>query len=254
MYKFGKNFWLIFLPFHILGIIGLLFTPTHYWILLGFWIAIGLIGNGVSAHRYFAHGQFETSTPILWLLGFLATLGAIGPISYWVIQHKTHHLKADRDDDPHNPNNGLWYTFYAWTFPQGSNEQEYIKQRFAKRLAIEMARNSFYNFFHKYHYWIIYGFCAFLTIIDPRLLCIYALAYCLDFLRLGMVNYFCHRHGYRNHETNDQSKNNILVGLLTLGFGWHNNHHASPGKLILTERWWEIDIEGYIGYLFSKLK
>jgi len=251
---YGKNFFLVFLPFHLLGIIGLFYTPTHLLTLLYFWIAIGLIGNGVAAHRYFAHGQFTTSNLIRWLLGFLATLGAIGPVSYWVIQHKTHHLKADKQGDPHNPDNGLWYTFYSWTFPQGSNEEEYMKERFAKRLAVEMARDKFYSFFHRYHYYIIYTFCAVLALIDPVLVCIYALAYCLDFLRLGLVNYVCHRYGYRNHETNDSSTNNIIVGLLSLGFGWHNNHHASPGKLILTEHWWEIDIEGYIGYIFSRLK
>ena len=115
-----------------------------------------------------------------------------------------------------------------------------------------MARDTFYNFFHKYHYWIIYTFCIILAVIDPLLVCIYALAYCLDFLRLGTVNYFCHRYGYRNHNTDDQSTNNIVVGLLTLGFGWHNNHHASPGKLILTERWWEIDLISYVIRIVKK--
>jgi fatty-acid desaturase len=41
------------------------------------------------------------------------------------------------------------------------------------------------------------------------------------------------------------------LGWLGMGFGWHNNHHAHPGKLILTERWWEIDIEGYVGWVLS---
>jgi fatty-acid desaturase len=39
---------------------------------------------------------------------------------------------------------------------------------------------------------------------------------------------------------------------LLLGFGWHNNHHADPKKLILTENWWEIDLEGYMGKILSK--
>lgn len=80
----------------------------------------------------------------------------------------------------------------------------------------------------------------------------YCLAYCIDFLRLGAVNYWCHRSGYRNHETEDATTNNLILGWLGMGFGWHNNHHAQPGKLILTERWWEIDIEGYIGWLLTK--
>jgi stearoyl-CoA desaturase (delta-9 desaturase) len=248
----GKNVFLIFLPFHLLGLIGLFYLNQYLLEFFVIWFFVGIIGNGVAGHRYFAHGQFQTSVSVKWLLGFLSTLGAIGPIHYWVIQHKTHHIKADKEGDPHDPRKGLFYTFYTWTFPQGSNEKEYMKERFAKRLAISMSQDNFYLFFQKNHYLIIYIFCLLLLIINPILLTIYALAYCIDFFRLGLVNYFCHGYGYRNHNTTDKSTNNFIIGMLTLGFGWHNNHHANPGKLVLTERWWEIDIEGYIGYLLSK--
>jgi stearoyl-CoA desaturase (delta-9 desaturase) len=80
----------------------------------------------------------------------------------------------------------------------------------------------------------------------------YFVAYAVEMFRIGAVNAACHCWGYRNHKTSDQSRHNIVVGLLGMGFGWHNNHHADPRKLILTERWWEIDIEGYIGWLLSK--
>ena len=79
----------------------------------------------------------------------------------------------------------------------------------------------------------------------------YFVAYAIEMFRIGAVNAACHRWGYRNHNTPDLSRNNILVGIFGLGFGWHNNHHASPGKLVLTEHWWEIDVEGYIGWILS---
>lgn len=253
MKNFGPNFWKVFLPFHILGLVGLFYAYENILTLFVFWFLIGVIGNGVAAHRYFAHGQFVTYTPIRWTLGFLATLGAIGPLTYWVIQHKVHHSRSDGTNDPHTPvHNNLFYVIYAWTFPQGTNEQEYLKERFAKRLAVSMLHDSFYQFFHKYHYRILYAFCLGLVIINPILLLMYCLAYCIDVLRLGLVNYSCHTSGYRNFETTDNSKNNLLLGWLGMGFGWHNNHHAHPGKLILTERWWEIDVEGYIGWLLSR--
>ena len=90
--------------------------------------------------------------------------------------------------------------------------------------------------------------------INPIYFLIYCLAYCVDFFRLGAVNYWCHQSGYRNFESNDFTTNNLLLGWLGMGFGWHNNHHAHPGRLILHYRWWEIDIEGYIGWLISKGK
>lgn len=250
---FGKNFYLIFLPFHLLAIAGFFYIEEYFIELILFWFLFGVIGNGVGGHRYFAHGQFEVITPIKWFLGVVTTLGAIGPLTYWVIQHKTHHLRSDKIGDPHSPINGMWYTFYGWTFLQGSNENIYMKERFAKKLAIRLFQDNFYKFFYRHHYHIIYVFCLGLLLIDYHLLFIYALSYCFDFLKLGLINYFCHGYGYKNHDTDDMSTNNLILGFVTLGFGWHNNHHANPGKLILTEKWWEIDIEGYIGYFLSKV-
>lgn len=253
MKTFGYNFWLIFLPFHILAAVSLFFISDYLIELFLVWFMIGVVGNGVAAHRYFAHGQFETYYPIKWILALLATLGAIGPIPWWVIQHKYHHIHSDLPNDPHSPVNRNWvYVFYYWTFQQGNNEQYYLKERFAKRLMISMSRDPFYKLFYRYHYHIIYTFCIILILINPIYLLIYCLAYSIDFFRLGCINYFCHGHGYRNHDTKDRSTNNLVIGYLTMGFGWHNNHHANPGKLILTENWWEFDVEGIIGYVLSK--
>ena len=255
MYKFGKNFWLIFLPFHILGFIGLFYAWDNLLTLFVLWLLIGVIGNGVAAHRYFSHSQFETYKPVKWILGVLATLGGIGPITHWRVQHTLHHARADTERDPHSPK---YYhpftTIYGWTFIHGdpSYQKEYFKERFVKKLMIRMLRDKFYRFFHIYYYHIIYTFCFVLALINPVLVTLYCLAYCIDFLKLGLINYVCHRHGYRNHDTNDLSTNNLWLGWLGLGFGWHNNHHASPKKLILTERWWEIDIEGLIGKALSR--
>jgi stearoyl-CoA desaturase (delta-9 desaturase) len=237
---------------HVLAIFSLWWLLDYWLVLLSFWFVFGVIGNGVAAHRYFAHGQFSVAQPVRWMLGFLASLGGIGPANYWAIQHKVHHMHADTAYDPHTPVNGFWHTMYAWTFPQGKNADFYLQHRFAKRLAIKHAKDPFYKFFNQHHYTIIYIFCAVLFVIDPVLVLVYAAAYALDFIRLGLVNWFCHRGGYRNHATQDCSTNNVWLGWLGMGFGWHNNHHAHPGKLILTERWWEIDVEGYIGWLLSK--
>jgi len=253
MKKYGYNFWLVFLPFHLCGIIALFYVVDYFYTFLLLWFLIGVIGNGVAAHRYFAHGQFETYKPVRWLLGFLATLGAFGPITYWTLQHKMHHLRADTANDLHTPVYNNWfYVFYSWTFPQGSTEELYIKDRYAKRLAVQMMRDPFYLFFHKNHYKIILIFSIILLLINPVYFLMYTLAYCVDFFRLGAVNYWCHRSGYRNFNTEDSTTNNLWVGWLGMGFGWHNNHHAHPGKLILQYRWWEIDVEGYIGWLLKK--
>lgn len=251
MIKLGPNFFKLWLPMHLAAIAAVWWVPTYLVELLSFWFVFGVVGNGVAAHRYFAHGQFAVSSPVRWLLGFLTTLGGIGPVNYWAVQHKVHHLHADTKYDPHSLDSGFWYTMYGWTFAQGANSEFYLQHRFAKRLVIQHARDPFYKFFDRYHYHIIYTFCAALAVLDPVLVLIYAAAYALDFVRLGLINWFCHRNGYRNFDTADRSTNNVWLGWLGMGFGWHNNHHAHPGKMILTHHWWEIDVEGYIAWLLS---
>jgi stearoyl-CoA desaturase (Delta-9 desaturase) len=251
MTKLGSNFFKMWLPMHVLALASLWWIPNYWVELLCFWGVFGVIGNGVAAHRYFAHGQFTVAKPVHWLLGILTSLAGVGAANQWAIQHKTHHLYADTEHDPHSPTNGFWHTMYGWTLPNGGNSKTYLQHKFAKRLAVKHARDPSYVFFEKYHYTLIYGFCILLLTIDPVLVLIYAAAYALDFIRLGLVNWFCHRSGYRNFETKDHSTNNVWLGWLGMGFGWHNNHHANPGRMILTHRWWEIDVEGYIAWMLS---
>ncbi|MGO9949987.1 MAG: hypothetical protein ACLPWG_24485, partial [Steroidobacteraceae bacterium] len=61
-------------------------------------------------------------------------------------------------------------------------------------------------------------------------------------------NSFPHMFGYRNYETNDNSRNNAWVAIITSGEGWHNNHHADPSSASNQRRWWEIDLT----YLFLR--
>ena len=68
----------------------------------------------------------------------------------------------------------------------------------------------------------------------------------------GLVNYFGHKSGYRNYEINDDSKNNIIVALLTMGEGYQNNHHHSPSSAKFGVKWYEIDF-GYILCVIARM-
>jgi stearoyl-CoA desaturase (delta-9 desaturase) len=57
-----------------------------------------------------------------------------------------------------------------------------------------------------------------------------------------LVNSASHLWGYRNYNTQDDSRNLWWVGLLTYGEGWHNNHHAFQRMARHGHRWWEIDM------------
>jgi stearoyl-CoA desaturase (delta-9 desaturase) len=59
------------------------------------------------------------------------------------------------------------------------------------------------------------------------------------------VNSLAHTWGKRRYATRDQSRNNLFIALLTLGEGWHNNHHHFPGAAKQGFYWWEIDLTYY---------
>ena len=69
----------------------------------------------------------------------------------------------------------------------------------------------------------------------------------------GMVNYFCHKYGTRRYQTNDHSTNNGLVAVLSIGEGWHNNHHRHPTSARAGLFWWELDLVYYLICLLEKL-
>lgn len=239
---------LVIIPFHLLAIVGVFYVSNYWHWALIFWLVFGIIGNGVVGHRYFAHRSFRVATWLHPLLTYLNIMAAFAPPTYWVLQHSQHHRTSDTNEDVHTPTKGLWQAWYGWLF-----DQQYVEFMLAnKRAVVKALISSRTEKFERYYYQIIFGSIIFTALISWPVALMYFVAYAVEMFRIGAVNAACHRWGYRNHNTSDHSRNNILVGLLGMGFGWHNNHHAHPGKLILTERWWEIDIEGYIGWILSK--
>mgnify|MGYP003705132377 CR=1 FL=1 len=88
----------------------------------------------------------------------------------------------------------------------------------------------------------------------PALLLSYLIYYWIEVVRLGLITSVAHLNipfSYRNFDTDDRSQNNLLLGYLTFGFGWHNNHHANPRDLDTQVRWWEFDLEAKIAKLIN---
>jgi stearoyl-CoA desaturase (delta-9 desaturase) len=220
------------------------------------WLFIAF-GNGTVGHRYFAHNQFSVGKKTHWLLAFWCTVSGYSSTMYWIVQHRHHHKHTDTEQDVHSPKNGILQSFIIWAFNKKRIESVFSDRlsivnynRCMKDHAIKFTTNNFIL--------INLMFFSILSVIDINILYCLAIAFCLEHIRLGLINTVTHIDGfignYRNHDIKDHSHNNIYLGLLTLGFGWHNNHHANPNKLILTEKWWEIDLEGYLGNLLKLTK
>jgi stearoyl-CoA desaturase (delta-9 desaturase) len=67
------------------------------------------------------------------------------------------------------------------------------------------------------------------------------------------INSLDHMFGSRRYATSDTSRNNALLALITLGEGWHNNHHHCAVCARQGFFWWEIDITYYLLCLLSWL-
>jgi stearoyl-CoA desaturase (delta-9 desaturase) len=245
---------IIFVRFFYLlaGLVSLYFIPWHYALLGYVFVAMC---NGVAAHRYFSHDQFKVNTLGRWLLGFFATIGMYSPINYWIVQHKHHHRHSDKDADLHSPNKGILHSALLWPFKANIIQSAFNEKSSALLLA-RANRDLIIRAFSKYFILINLVWLVLLLCIDQYIAFAYLAGYLLDYIRIGMINSLCHLNiigSYKNHQTQDQSYNNIILGVVTLGFGWHNNHHNDAGRLILTEKWWEFDLEGYVGLVLSKI-
>lgn len=241
------------LLYTILGLVGLFYVDSNI-IIFCCWLLYA-IGNGTIGHRYFAHNQFTVGKIRHFIFSIWCTLSAYSPIIYWKIQHIHHHRNTDNEKDIHSPKNGFLNSFYFWTL-----NKKKIESIFSDRSSIilyhKLKTDKIIMFMSEYFIPINIVFLGTLFLINQQLVFYFAVAYLIEHIRIGLINTVTHiKHfpgNYRNHNTNDNSYNNIVLGLFGLGFGWHNNHHNNSKKLILTEKWWEIDLEGYVGKLLSK--
>lgn len=234
------------------GILSL-FLIKDISLLLYVWLFIAF-GNGTIGHRYFSHNQFSVHKTLHWPLACWSTISAYSNTGYWIAQHRHHHRHTDTEKDIHSPVNGVLQSFIFWPFNNKRIDSVFKDRTTIINMATAM-RDPAISFTTKYFIPINLIFIILFCIIDINIAYCFGISVIIEHVRLGLINTITHTDNflgnYRNHNTKDKSYNNLLLGIISLGFGWHNNHHANASKLILTERWWEIDLEGYLGKLLS---
>ena len=231
---------------YLLSILALVIMDTNYLIItLISWFLIGHFSTIVTLHRLLTHRSFKTYKWLEQFMCYLSVYSTVGPTISWVALHRMHHQHSDKDDDPHSPYikgkfNMLQaikvFFGYDWKIPN-------IPVNYVKDLMRDKTHKIIFNHYFK----IILTGVIVLAIIDPLLvLYCYCLPATLTVMTIGIVNTFGHGHGYRNHDTIDNSTNSWIASIISLGEGWHNNHHARPNNYYVGERWYEFDILGLI--------
>jgi stearoyl-CoA desaturase (delta-9 desaturase) len=212
--------------------------------------SLQIFGITAGYHRLLAHRAFKTSQLfqfILTLFGVLA--GQNGPL-WWVGHHRHHHQHSDRDDDAHSPRRGFFWSHMGWLFSPRCVPVRH-------KLVRDLARYPELQLLQRYYYVCNLGYALLLYAIgetwryfDPLSatsgvqLVIWGSFISTVFVyhSIWSANSFCHRYGTRRFATPDQSRNNILVSLVTFGDGWHHNHHYCPYSARHGFRWWEVDL------------
>ncbi len=218
------------------------------------------LGINLCYHRMLAHRGLSCSKRVEHCLAILGVMAyQFGP-AYWVAIHRRHHHFADGPADPHSPLAGFFWSHMGWLFAASENtDPQPILERYAK----DLLKDPFYAWLEVNGTWgrivlaswavyfaagALFEFWRGGTIAEAvqfgASLLVWGAAVRTVFVWhvTFSVNSVCHYWGYRNHKTPDRSRNNLIVGVLALGEGWHNNHHASPRSARHGHRWWELDL------------
>ncbi len=205
-------------------------------------------------HRYFAHASYKTSR---WFQFVLAWIGASsvqkGPL-WWAAHHRHHHAHSDTEADIHSPvTRNFWWSHMGWFLCTKYDDTPL-------HLIRPYSQFPELRWLNDYHAvpgillgatlaitgnWLAIHAPQFGTN-GPQLVLWGLISTVLLYHGTFTVNSLAHVFGSRRYQTKDDSRNNLLIALITLGEGWHNNHHYAPSSERQGFFWWEIDIAHYV--------
>lgn len=248
--------------YHLVALLALdpwLFSWTGVVLALGGLYVFGTLGINLCFHRLLTHGSFKCPK---WLERTFALLGVCclqDTPARWVAIHRLHHQHSDERADPHSPLVTFLWGHMGWLMVENRDLSHWTTY---DRYARDILRDPFYLGMEKRLMWVwinvaqmVVFFLAGYAVGALRGGAAAGLQFGLSVLVWGVfvrtvavwhitwsVNSVTHVWGYRNYETDENSKNNWVVGLVSNGEGWHNNHHADQRSAAHGHRWWEFDV------------
>lgn len=226
---------------------------VNYLIVAAFYFIRGL-GVTMGFHRLFTHNSFQTTRGIKTMLAIAGSCSIEGPVTVWVARHRAHHQHADKPGDPHSPLEGLWHAHFGFLPDEKDPDvKKYARDLLNDPIVAWVSRT--------FNYWVI--FSLFIPSIISGLITwnfyeieiafyLNLCSICLLHHATWGVNSICHTSGRRPFKVDDQSTNHALWAFLSLGEGWHHNHHAFPTSPRHGLMWWEFDFTWLIIKLLEK--
>ncbi|MBY0357021.1 MAG: fatty acid desaturase [Candidatus Obscuribacterales bacterium] len=230
--------------------------------LVAFFASYVYAGLGITLgyHRLLTHKSLQVPKWLEYLVvagGYLCLMGS--PV-IWVAVHRLHHLKSDQPGDPHSPRDGVKHALYGWMFEM----EKYQTNEEVKRVCADLIKDPVYRRLGCTHTpdqaILCFGIslavrAVMLVMFGWVVVLANVLATAIVFWSTQCVNAYCHlqSQGYRSFNTREDSRNVWWVAILTLGEGWHNNHHAMPKSARHGMAPHEIDVTWITVWLFEKL-
>ncbi len=237
---------------------------------LGLYV-FGTLGINLCYHRLLTHQGMVAPK---WLEHGLALLGVCAmqdTPACWAAMHRIHHKHSDDRPDPHSPLVNFFWGHCGWLMFEN---REFLNVNCYQRFTRDLLRDPFYLKLERNMNWLrIYTAHALLFFLAGFAIgwstggtAMAGVQFGASLVVWGVfartvltwhitwsVNSVTHVWGYRNYETNDNSRNNVLVGLWSNGEGWHNNHHADQRAAAHGHRKWEFDVTWLTIRLLEKL-
>lgn len=222
---------------------------------------VSCAGISLGYHRLLSHRAYQTYPAIRAILAYSGALALQGPPIEWVADHRLHHSFADEEGDPHSPHthdgDGWWATIRGLAHAHVGWMLRPTHTTNPVRYAPDLLRERSMRFISR-HYLAVVASGLLLPGLFGWLLGGTAMAALTGVLWGGLirmlmlhhvtwsVNSICHVFGTRPFRTGDQSRNQWLLALPSMGEAWHNNHHAFPTSARHGLRWWQLDISGML--------
>jgi stearoyl-CoA desaturase (delta-9 desaturase) len=229
-------------------------------VLFGVLYVITGLGITIGYHRLYTHRSFTARGPVAAFFAICGGMAGQGPLIWWAATHRKHHQHSDHEHDPHSPHAGRkpgvvgWmraflHAHIGWLFADLTPDLErYTPDLVADRTTVRI--NQLFPL------WMALGFVIPAVIgglvsgtwagAGLGLLWGGVVRLCALHHVTWSVNSVCHLWGAKEYASGDESRNNAVMGVLALGEGWHNNHHAFPASARHGLKWWQFDLSWII--------
>ena len=242
-----------------LGVIWVGWSPVAVLVAAGLYAFHMFVITGFY-HRYFSHRTFKTSRAAQFIFAVAGASCVQRGAIWWAARHRHHHRHSDEEDDIHSPvRHGFYFSHVGWIVSKAGFDYDeravpdlmkYPELCFLNRFdnlvpVIEAVMLFFLGSFLESSGWNTSGMQMLIWGFFISTMCSSHATF--------TINSLTHMWGTKRYKSKDESRNSLLLALLTFGEGWHNNHHYYPGATRQGFYWWEIDVTYYGLWVLSRL-